>query len=133
MERVGNNKPDRAHELQDAQGQPGFPRQGAKGRDVLAYLVEHEDLHDARRSVQERGEDLQDPQQDVHRVPLEHDCPSPAVANGGGSVSAPRGQALSTRSFAKPRRKQLRSLSPAHTAKPPGVTALSAWPIAILR
>ena len=35
----------------------------------FAYLVEHEDLHDARRSVQERGEDLQDPQQDVHRVP----------------------------------------------------------------
>ena len=42
-------------------GHPGFPRQSAKGREVLAYLVEHEDLHDARRSVQERREDLQGP------------------------------------------------------------------------
>src|ERR1700683_2216456 len=70
MERGGKDEPDRAHELQDAQGHPGFPRQRPKGWDVLAYLVEHKDLHDARRSVQERGEDLQDPQQYVHRVPL---------------------------------------------------------------
>ena len=60
-ERGGDNEPDRAHKLQDAQGHPGFSRQRAKGRDALAYLVEHEDLHDARRSVQERGEGLQYP------------------------------------------------------------------------
>src|SRR6202050_1863319 len=47
MERGGDDEPDRAHELYYAQGHPGRPRQGAKGRDVLAYLVEHEDLHDA--------------------------------------------------------------------------------------
>lgn len=61
MEGGGDDEPDRAHELYDAQGHPGFPRQGAKGRDVLAYLVEHEDLHDAGRCVQKRAEDLQDP------------------------------------------------------------------------
>jgi hypothetical protein len=61
MERVGDDEPDRAYELQDAQGRPGFPRHGAKRRDIVAYFVEHEDLHDARRSVQERGEDLQNP------------------------------------------------------------------------
>ena len=32
-------------------------------------LSNRKDLHDARRCIQERGEDLQDPQQDVHRVP----------------------------------------------------------------
>jgi len=40
----------------------------AVGADVLAYLVEHKNLHDARRSEQERGEDMQYMQQDVHRV-----------------------------------------------------------------
>ena len=69
MEGGGDDQPDRADEFEDAEGHPGFPRQRTKGRDVRAHLVEHEDLHDARRSVQERGEDLQDPQQDVHRVP----------------------------------------------------------------
>src|SRR5208283_4424450 len=63
------DQPDRADEFEDAERLPGFARQRTKGRDPLAYLVEHEDLHDARRSIQERGEDLQDPQQDVHRVP----------------------------------------------------------------
>src|SRR6202041_832924 len=62
----GDDQPDRADEFEDAEGRPGLPRQRAKGRDVVAYLVEHEDLHDARRSVHERGEDLQDPQQYVH-------------------------------------------------------------------
>jgi len=66
---AGTNQPDRAEQFEDAEGHPGFPWQRTKGRDLLAYLVEHEDLHDARRSVQERCEDLQDPQQDVHRVP----------------------------------------------------------------
>ena len=49
---------------------PSSPRQRAEGRDVLAYLFEHEDLHDARRSVQERGKQLQSPQQYVHQAPL---------------------------------------------------------------
>jgi hypothetical protein len=66
----GDDQPDRADEFEDAEGRPGFPRQRTKGRDPLAYLVEHEDLHDARRSVEDRGEHLQDPQQNVHRVPL---------------------------------------------------------------
>src|ERR1700686_4670693 len=70
VEGGGDDQPDRADELEDAEGHPSFPRQRTKGPDPLAYLVEHEDLHDARRSVQERGEDLQDPQQNVHRVPL---------------------------------------------------------------
>ena len=65
----GDDQPDRADEFEDAEGHPGLPRQRTKGRDVPAHLVEQEDLHDARRSVQERGEDLQDPQQDVHRRP----------------------------------------------------------------
>jgi hypothetical protein len=69
VEGGGDGQPGRADEFEDAEGHPGFPRQRTKGRDLLAYLVEHEDLHDARRSVQERGEDLQDPQQHVHRVP----------------------------------------------------------------
>jgi hypothetical protein len=69
VEGGGDDQPDRADELEDAEGHPGFPRQRTKGRDLLAYAVEHEDLHDARRSVHERGEGLQDPQQDVHRVP----------------------------------------------------------------
>src|SRR6202030_3350045 len=60
---------DRTDEFKDAENHPGFARQRTKGLDLRAYLVEHEDLHGARRSVQERGEDLQDPQQDVHRVP----------------------------------------------------------------
>lgn len=61
-----DDEPDHGHEFQGAQGHPRFPRQRAEGRDVMADLVEHEDLHDARRSVQERGEHLQDPQQYVH-------------------------------------------------------------------
>ena len=61
QEGVWDNQPDRTDELEDAEGRPGFPRQRTKGRDILAYLVEHEDLHDARRSVEEHGEDLQDP------------------------------------------------------------------------
>jgi hypothetical protein len=36
-------------------------RQRVNRWDVLANLVEHENLHDARRSVQQRGEDLQNP------------------------------------------------------------------------
>src|ERR1035438_2910081 len=48
----------------------GFPRQRTKGQGLLAYLAEHEDLHDVRRSVQERDEDLQYPQQDVIVCPL---------------------------------------------------------------
>jgi hypothetical protein len=35
---------------EDAEGHPGFPRQRTKGPDVLADLVEHADLHDARRA-----------------------------------------------------------------------------------
>jgi hypothetical protein len=61
MERGGDDEPYRANELYQPQGHPGFSRQGGKGRDILAYLVEHEDLHDARRCVQKRGEDLQHP------------------------------------------------------------------------
>ncbi len=61
MEGGGDDQPDRADEFEDAEGLPGFPRQRTKGPDSLAYLVEHENLHDARRSVEERGEDLQDP------------------------------------------------------------------------
>src|ERR1022692_2698956 len=53
VEGGGDDQPDRADEFEDAEGHPGFPRQRTKGRDPLAYLVEHEDLHDARRSVQE--------------------------------------------------------------------------------
>ena len=68
VEGGGHDQPDRADEFEDAEGHPGFPRQRTKGPNPLAYLVEHEDLHDARRSVEERGEDLQDPQQNVHRV-----------------------------------------------------------------
>ena len=68
VEGGGDDQADRADEFEDAEDHPGFPRQRTKGRYPLAYLVEHEDLLDARRSVQERGEDLQDPQQDVHRV-----------------------------------------------------------------
>jgi hypothetical protein len=63
----GKDQADHANELQDAESRPGISRQGTKGRDILAYLVEHEDLHDARRCVEKRGEDLQDPQEDVHR------------------------------------------------------------------
>lgn len=61
MERGGGDQTDYAHELQDAHRHPDFPWQRAKGRDILAYLVEHEDLHDARRSVQKRGDGLQEP------------------------------------------------------------------------
>src|SRR5258708_16914793 len=64
-----NDQPDRTDEFKDAEKHPGFARQRTKGLDVRADLVEHEDLHGARRSVEERGKDLQDPQQDVHRVP----------------------------------------------------------------
>src|SRR5262245_20365770 len=64
-----DDQPDDADEFDDAESHPGFPRQRTKRRDLLADLVEHEDFHDARRSVHERREDLQDPQQDVHRVP----------------------------------------------------------------
>lgn len=67
MKGGGDDQPDRADEFEDAEGHPGFSRQRTKGPDPLAYLVEHEDLHDARRSVQERGEDLQNPQQDVRQ------------------------------------------------------------------
>src|SRR5580704_9294295 len=63
---AGNDEPDRAYELQQPQGHPGAPRQRAEGTHIMAYLIKHEDLHDAGRSVQERGDDLQDPQQDVH-------------------------------------------------------------------
>jgi len=69
VEGGGDDQPGRADEFEDAEGHPGFPRQRTKGLDIRAYLVEHEDLHDARRAIHERGEDLQDPQQDVHRVP----------------------------------------------------------------
>jgi len=68
VEGVGDDQPDRTDEFEDAEGLPGFTGQRTKGRDPLACLVEHEDLHDARRSVQERGEDLQNPQKHVHRV-----------------------------------------------------------------
>ncbi len=61
VEGGGDDQPDRADEFEDAEGHPGFPRQRTKGRDILAYLVEHEDLHDARCCVQEYGEGLQDP------------------------------------------------------------------------
>jgi len=64
----GDDQPDHANEFEDAQGRPRLPRQRIKGPGVLADRVEHEDLHDAGRSVQERGEHLQDPQQNVHRV-----------------------------------------------------------------
>jgi len=70
MERVGDNQPDGAYELEYLQCRPGLPRHGAKGRHPLAHLVEQEDIHDARRSKQERGEDLQYPQKNVHRAPL---------------------------------------------------------------
>lgn len=39
-------------------------------RDLAADRVEHEDFHDARRSVQARAKALQDPQQVVHRLPI---------------------------------------------------------------
>jgi hypothetical protein len=65
----GDDQPDRADELEDPEGPPDPPRQRVEGPDILAYLVEHEDLHDSRRAVKERGDDLQDPQQHVHRVP----------------------------------------------------------------
>src|SRR4051812_47322192 len=76
----GDDQADRADEFEDAEGPPGFPRQRIKGPDLLADVVEHEDLHDARRSVDERGEYLQDPQQNVHRVPPpERTAPQPFV------------------------------------------------------
>ena len=65
----GDDQADRADEFEDAEGHPSFPRQRTEGLDILAYLVEREDLHDTRGCVEERGEDLQDPQQDVHRAP----------------------------------------------------------------
>ena len=57
----GDDQPDRADELEDAEGHPGLARQRTKGRHTFADSVEQEDLHDARRCVEERGEDLQDP------------------------------------------------------------------------
>ena len=61
MKRGGDDEPDRAYKLEDAERDPGLPRHRSKGRNVMADLVQHEHLHDARRSVQERGEGLQDP------------------------------------------------------------------------
>ena len=54
-------------ELKDAERQPSSAWQSAKGPDVGAYFLEEEDFHDAGCSVEQRGEDLQDPQEDVHR------------------------------------------------------------------
>src|ERR1035437_6970182 len=48
MEGGGDDEPDCADEFEDAEGHPDFPRQRTKGRDPLAYLVEHKDIHDAR-------------------------------------------------------------------------------------
>jgi hypothetical protein len=53
-----DDQPARADEFEDTEGHPSLPRQCTKGRDIPAYLIEHEDLHDARRSVKERGDDL---------------------------------------------------------------------------
>jgi hypothetical protein len=66
VEDAGNDQPGRADQFEDAKGLPGFLRQRSEGLNSLAYLVEQEDLHDARRPEKERGEALQDPQQDVH-------------------------------------------------------------------
>src|SRR6476469_7109590 len=63
----GNDQPGNANELEDAESRPGVSRQRAKGGLVSADLVEQEDLHDARSSVEERGEDLEHPQKEVHR------------------------------------------------------------------
>jgi len=37
--------------IKPAECLPDFARQRAEGRDILAYLVEHKGLHDARSSV----------------------------------------------------------------------------------
>src|SRR5262249_47730538 len=65
-----DDQPDHADEFDDAQRHPGSLRQRAEGWDVMADLVEHEGLHDARGSVEERGEHLEDPKQNVHRIPF---------------------------------------------------------------
>ena len=61
MECVGEDERDGADELDYAEDCPCIARQGAEGGDVVAYLVEHEDFHDAGGEVEERGENLQDP------------------------------------------------------------------------
>lgn len=60
MQGSGDYQANRAVQFDAAEGHPSSPRQSAKGRDVLAYLVEHDDLHDARRPVQERRKNLQE-------------------------------------------------------------------------
>ena len=44
-----------ADEFEAAEGHSGVRRQRTKGRDFPGYLVEHEELHVARRCVHERG------------------------------------------------------------------------------
>lgn len=48
----GDDEPGRADKFKNAKDRPGYPWQRTKGRDLHAYLVEHEDLHDVRRSIQ---------------------------------------------------------------------------------
>lgn len=96
----GDDEPDRADELQDAQCRPRLPRQRAERRDVPADLVEQEDLHDSRGAVEKSGHDLKNPQQDVHclspspalrtRAP---DRPSPPRPTPGPSASSARHRA----------------------------------------
>lgn len=48
-----------------AHGEGVAPKEG----DAFADLVGEEKFHDARRGVEESGENLQGPQQDVHGLP----------------------------------------------------------------
>src|SRR5205085_1127721 len=64
----GNDQSDDADEFENAKSHPGSSGQRTKGWHVLAYLFEHEHLHDARSCVKKCGEDLQDPQHHIHRV-----------------------------------------------------------------
>src|SRR4051812_23016391 len=77
VQQSGNNQPDRANELEDAKCVPCTARQCTEGRYIRAHLVEHEHLHHARRDVEERAEDLENPQESVH-----HESNSYSNANG---------------------------------------------------
>jgi GTPase SAR1 family protein len=66
----GDDQAEGADEFEDAEGHPGLAGQGTEGGDVVADLVEHEDLHEAGGGEHERGEDLEDPQEGIHGVTL---------------------------------------------------------------
>lgn len=67
VEGAGDDQSNHADEFDDAERHPGLPWQRTKRGNVSAHSVKQEDFHHARRSVQERGENPQDPQQYVHR------------------------------------------------------------------